>query len=96
MRTVKLMSDYGCHALWEASLGEVGNIDPASLPISADLQHALALWAECYDRTLNQDDPRASGFASDEEEALFKSKGLSLAARLRDELGHGYTVTVHL
>ena len=95
MRTVKLMCDYDCHPLWEASAGEVGNIDPESLPITGDLRRALADWSSRYDDTLDRDDPRSSGFSSDKEEATFKSDGLALAVRLRKELGPNYAVVVH-
>jgi hypothetical protein len=92
MRTIKLMTDYDCHPLWEASPGQVGSIDPATLPITVNLRHALADWASRYDDTLDRDDPRRSGFANERDEASFKLHGLALAARLRDELGSEYTV----
>ena len=90
------MCDYDCHPLWEASPGEVGNIDPASLPITTDLRIALVAWSLRFDETLNRDDPRLSGFASEKEEASFKSEGFSLAERLRNELGPDYAVVVHI
>ena len=96
MRTLKLMSDYGCHPLWEASTGGTGNVDPASLPLTADLQRALRDWALRYDATLDQDDPRQSGFPNEEREASFMSDGAALAKRLQDELGPDYAVVVKL
>jgi len=71
------MCDYDCHPLWEAPPGEVGNIDPASLPITTDLRIALAAWSLRFDETLNRDDPRLSGFAREEERAFFKSEGFA-------------------
>lgn len=96
MRTIRLMADYQCFPLWEASPGKVGNINPGSLPISHDLQTGLAMWAKTYDLTLNMDDPASSGFESDDAEASFKKIGNELAVRLRDELGPGFTVKVKL
>ena len=65
MRTIKLMPDYQCHPLWEASPGMVGNIDPATLPIPRDPVARLPEWARLYDATLNADDPVQSGFNHD-------------------------------
>jgi hypothetical protein len=59
-----------------------------------DLQHALADWAARYDDTLDRNDPLRSGFASEKEDASFKSEGLALAARLRDELGPEYAAVL--
>lgn len=96
MRTIKLMPDYQCFPLWEASPGQVGNIDPKSLPISGDLKMQLAIWAETYDATLNMDDPACSGFQSDEAEAAFKKNGSELGRRLQDELGPNLTVKIKI
>lgn len=96
VRVIKLMADYGCWPLWEASPGIFGDIDPATLPISDELKAQLRDWAEAYDRTLNQDDPRRSGFPSAADEAAFRRTGALLADRLRAELGPGYSVTTKL
>ena len=37
MRRLKLMADYGCHPLWGTVDPEIGDLDPASLPLSAAL-----------------------------------------------------------
>lgn len=92
MRTIRLMADYQCFPLWEASPGQVGNIDPKSLPISDELRIKLMNWARDYDETLNMDDPVSSGFRSDKEEAEFIEAGLELADRLRSELGSDFVV----
>jgi hypothetical protein len=96
MRTIKLMPDYQCFPLWEASPGQVGNIDPKNLPISNDLRTQLIMWAETYDATLNMNDPACSGFQSDEAEAQFKRIGSKLGERLREELGQNFTVKVKI
>lgn len=96
MRTIKLMADYQCFPLWEASPGEVGNIDPEGLPISEDLKAKLADWARQYDETLNMDYPPDSGFESAEAEAQFKQEGCRLADQLRMELGPEYEIRTYL
>ena len=55
MRRLKLMADYGCHPLWGTVDPEIGDLDPASLPLSAALVADLAAWAEGFEATL---DPR--------------------------------------
>lgn len=96
MRTIKLMADYQCFPLWEASPGEVGNIDPEGLPISQNLKDQLSAWARAFDATLNMDYPPDSGFESEEAEAEFKREGYRLAEQLRGELGPRFTVTVQV
>lgn len=91
-RRLKLMADYDCHPLWGVSADDLGDVDPASLPISAALVAALAVWAEDYDATLVRDDPAASGFTDAAAEAAFRARGEVLAARLADELGPAWTV----
>lgn len=96
MRTIKLMADYQCFPLWEASPGDFGNIDPKDLPISRALQEALMAWAMKFDSTLNLDDPATSGFDSDEGAEEFRKEGEVLARRLQEELGPTYQVTKRL
>jgi len=96
MRVIKLMADYQCFPLWEASPGEVGNIDPDELPISQELKARLASWARQFDETLNMDYPPDSGFEDAKAEADFKQEGLRLAGQLRTELGPEYEIRIHL
>ena len=96
MRTIKLMADYQCFPLWEASPGQVGNIDPKELPISDELKLQLLKWAQVYDGTLNRDDPTCSGFQSHEAEVEFKNLGNELGARLQAELGIDFNVKVKI
>ncbi len=91
-RAIRLLADYDCWPLWEASPGRVDNIDPAHLPISEALGRDLAAWADRFDAILNRDDPAASGFDSPEQAAVFTADGVALAARLRLELGRGWSV----
>ena len=94
MRVLKLMPDYGCFPLWEASPGQVGNVDPQTLPISQSLKVDLARWAASYDKTLNADDPMNSGFEVEEDEERFKQEGRALGQRLQAELGLDWMIKV--
>lgn len=96
MRTLKLMADYQCFPLWEASPGEVGNVNPASLPISSVLQSQLMDWADVYDGTLNLENPACSGFMDTNAKAVFNMQGIRLADQLRNELGPEYVVVVNV
>lgn len=90
VKKLKLMPDYECFALWD--IDSVGNIDPASLPISDDLKERIARWEDAYDSTLNQDDPTASGFQSSDEENSFDNEGRLIWKELKSQLGESYNV----
>ena len=92
MRTLKLMPDYFCFPLWEADPGEVGNVDPAGLPISQALRDRLLQWAGAFDAMLDMSDPAASRIAPEVAQA-FEREGAALAQALRDELGPGFAIT---
>jgi hypothetical protein len=94
MRALKLMADYGCFPLWEASPGHVGNVDPETLPISESLKTDLARWAASYDKTLNADEPLRSGFEAEADEKQFKQQGHVLGKRLQAELGADWMIKV--
>ncbi|CAB3797233.1 hypothetical protein [Pararobbsia alpina] len=96
MRTIKLMADYQCFPLWEASLGVVGNIDPKGLQISPSLRQGLMTWAAKFDATLNMNDPASSCFESEQAASEFRQEGEVLAQRLQEELGAAYVVTKKL
>lgn len=90
------MPDYQCFPLWEASGGAVGNIDPRSLPLSDGLIDRLLRWADAYDRTLDPDDPPASGFADADEARRFRECGAELARQMQDELGPGFRIVMRI
>lgn len=96
MRLLKLMADYQCYPLWDVSLGQMGDIDPNSLPISALLREQLLDWADVYDRTLNLEDPMISGFASVDAVDDFIAQGMKLADQMRGELGPEFSVLVKI
>lgn len=91
IRTIKLMADYDSFPLWKVDPG-IENIDPATLPLSADTQYRLRTWADTYDRTLNRADPAISGFHTPKEEAAFEIEGRALWLRLQQELAGQYRV----
>lgn len=92
MRYLKLMPDYQCSPLWESSSDLLGNVDPASLPISENLTSKLNEWAEIFDATLNLDDPVQSGFSSEKLKDEFHDKGRDLCLLLQSELGSDYSI----
>ena len=96
---LKLVTDYHCAPLWLDSTSSlwrdtdwVGPIEPEELPLSRELRAALRAWAATYDRTLNDDYPPDSGFASAAEEAAFEAEGRRLWRALRAELGPSWPV----
>jgi hypothetical protein len=89
---IKIMADYNCFPLWWKEPHDPGNIDPSTLPLSAETIARLMEWAARYDATLNKDDPAASGFPTDEEQRAFEDAGLELWRRVREELGAAYDV----
>jgi len=92
-RKIRLMADYFCHPLWHNGGVDVGDIDPASLPISEELQSDLNAWARAFDAILDMDDPgNKGGFASQQARDEFVVRGEELAARLREELGAGWEI----
>ena len=90
MRTIKLMTDYGCFPIWNYDNG--GNLNPEDLPISTSLKQDLKKWAETFDAILDWDDPASAGFKSDREEQEFEEKGLELWQRLENEIGDEYII----
>lgn len=84
---IKLMPDYGCDPLWWEGGDRVGNIDPATLPLSQKTIDRLQRWADTYDATLNWDDPANSpGFPNLEAEQRFEQEGIDLWQQLQKEL----------
>ena len=93
---IKLMADYQCYPLWEASPGAVGNIEPSELPISCLLKDRLMTCAAKFDATLDMDDPANSGFESERAAEAFRNEGDALVEQLQNELGAAYVVTAQI
>ncbi len=83
---IRVAAEYGCWPLWWDPPYDMGNVDPETLGLTSRLCDDLALWAEAFDGTANEDDPSKSGFASATDEQDFHERGRLLAARLQDEL----------
>ncbi len=96
MRIIRLSADYYSFPLWEASPGEVGNINPDELPISDNLKRRLLEWSDEFDAILNRDDPARSGFPSAEAELRFREAGRRLGEELKCELGADFSVIVQV
>ena len=84
------MPEYGAWPIWEDEA--VGNVNPDSLPVSAELRARLLRWAGDYDSTLDPDDPSDSGFPSDGVAEAHDREGRELSRALAEELGAGYSV----
>lgn len=72
------------------------NIDPSTLGLSKTLTSDLNAWAKSYDATLNQDDPRESGFATGDAERLFQEEGARLHLLLQQEVGRTIKVSFQI
>ena len=89
------MAEYECFPIWEAFDDGTKNVDPDHLPVGSELKVSLRNWAATYDRTLNQDYPPDSGFATPEEEETFEIEGRRLWKELTDNLGPEYKVAYY-
>lgn len=91
--TIKLMPDYFCYPLWGEDLDNIGNINPAMLPLSQEIIENLNQWATIYDATLDMSDPANSpGFYDRATKEKFDREGIRLWLQLRKELGDRYEV----
>jgi hypothetical protein len=90
-KVLKLMPDYHCFPIWKAE-GDFGNVDPDELPVADGLKAAFRDWAATYDRTLNQEYPPDSAFASAAEREAFETEGRRLWRALQEQLGPDYKV----
>jgi hypothetical protein len=91
-KQLKLMADYECWPLWLADPDGGYNIDPADLPINADLVQRLNNWASAFDSTLDLDAPASAGFANQEALDAFMDEGERLWVLLRNQLHPDYEV----
>ncbi|WNZ24535.1 hypothetical protein HJG54_17870 [Leptolyngbya sp. NK1-12] len=91
-KKIKLYTEYGGWPLW--GVGEIDNIDPATLPITQSLINRLNQWQSTYNATL-ADYPPESGFPSKEAEEEWYREGIRLWLQLQQELGADYEVYYH-
>jgi hypothetical protein len=92
MFAIKLMADYQAGPLWWAGNDRFGELDPASLSLSENLQTSLLVWAERFDGWIDPDDPGGSQ-VSEAEQADFDALGMVLWRQLQQELGQDYRVS---
>lgn len=85
MRRIKVMADYDCWPLWHDGPpnGDVGDIDPLTLPIDPSLQARLLEWADAYGALLDRDNPAATL----PPQSWFDQEGRQLALELQLALG---------
>jgi hypothetical protein len=96
MAILKIMPEYGCFPIW--IIGKEGffeNVDPAQLPISDNQKAQLHHYREQYDKTLNQDYPPDSGFASEKEAIEFEHSGIFIWQQLFNEIGAQYDISYY-
>ena len=89
---IRVAADYYCYPLWHDDEIQVGDIDPADLPLSKALIADLIAWSAAFDATLNEYEPQLTGFPSIEAEAQFYQNGYQLQQRVQKELGSAYTI----
>ena len=84
------MVEYLCYPLWGHDPDNCGDIDPATLPISEQLQIDLLAWADSWNGTYNHESPNESMPLSDEAIDCFNAVGWTLFKRLQNELDGQY------
>ena len=92
MESIRLRPDYFCYPLWWNSGERVGDIDPATLPLSQPLIDDLLAWADAFDAVYNEADPAESGFRSIKAVEQFDAEGVRLWKQLQEELASSYHV----
>ena len=83
-RSIKVMSDYGTHALWALDDDIYGDINPKVLDLSPELTRDLIAWAEAFSNSLDLDDPSESRWTETERSA-HAAMARPLAIRLAHE-----------
>lgn len=91
-QTIKLMADYQSWPLWWSGDHDPGNIDPALLPISPEVQARLQAWADTFDSFMDWDNPSSSDEPSPDQFVSFEQEGFKLWCELRKQLAPEYTV----
>jgi hypothetical protein len=92
-RKLKLMPDYQCFPLWREDPTQPDNIDPSTLPLSAETLSALERWAQAFDARLDLDDPAQGRDIPPAEIDAFEREGVRLWRQLRKELASEYEVS---
>jgi len=97
MKRIRLFLEYACSGIWIIYDDGVDTIEPEDLPVSVELQKALALWNRTYQATYDSAVAQDSGFSSTLASRLldeaFNEEGAFLLQRLKDELPDEYDLT---
>jgi hypothetical protein len=88
MRRVKLMSHYSA----DFPLWDVRELRPDEVPLSEELVQQLREWQALFEREFHYD----HGWSQASHRKAYCGWGRSLHARLQDELGPGWTVSLSL
>lgn len=91
-KKIKLMTDYRCYPLWWYDSDKVGDIDPATLPLSEKTITRLNAYADAKNSSLNWDYPPDTPNPTEEEIEATEEEGLSLWQQLQKELAPDYEV----
>lgn len=83
-RMIKVMADYGTHALWALDDDIYGDIDPNVLDLSPGLTRDLIAWADAFSASLDLDHPSESRW-TDDQRAAHEAMARPLAIRLAHE-----------
>lgn len=86
------MADYDCSPLWGMDADDIGNIDPADLPLSTETLARLTRWSKEFDARLNRADPANSPPPPPDAQERFEREGDALWRQLQIELGTGFEV----
>jgi|GEM_PF-5444417 len=81
---LRLAPEFGCWPIWDET-GE--NIDPADLPIPAELAGRIALWDDAFQATLDPAYPPDSRFPDAAAEAAWFAEGAAIFVALSAALG---------
>ncbi len=78
-RHLKILPEYECSPLWISDDGILfENLSIEDSGFDTDLKISLNNWSYTFQKTLNQDYPRDSGFLSINDASDFEKKGLKI------------------
>jgi hypothetical protein len=86
------MPDYQCYPLWLTGNKGPANINPATLPLSAETILRLEQWADIFDSWMDLDNPTSTSEPRHDEVSDFENEGIALWKQLRCELEPTYAL----
>lgn len=97
-KALRLAADYQCWPLWHDGPGpDVGNVDPATLPLAPATVQRLLAWARRFDAQLDLRHPgmpdEGGQPMSPAEHRAWIAEGQALAEQVQRELGPGCRVS---